>query len=539
MLTKRVTHILALAALALALPTAAAAATPPSWSAPVEASGPGSDTYDPHLAVNAEGDAAAVWMGEGAGGGYAIQASTRPAGGTWATPATLSASNAGSDSPTVAIDPRGDAIVVWEQYVGKDMVKASTHAAGATSWGGASTLSDPTREAESPQVAIDPAGEAVVVFTGQDAAGDKIVQASAEQGFGGEWGAPIALSAAGADSHRPTIGIDAAGEAFVAWDRPGLTTEVVQESRRPAGAGWSTPVTISSPAQEAVEPIVGVDAKGDLGVVWSHYGGVEIAQVTTRLAGGSWSAPRDLTGAGENAYRPRIALDAQGDATVVWNHGTLDGAYTVRQAASAAGSGTWSAPADVSPTLPQEPEPSLAVDPDGDAVVAWRAGQGATEGIEAAARKGVAGAWSPAVAISTPGIVGTEARVGIDDAGHGVALWRNEDANDQGVRTSNYDPGFEGAPAPVVGGEAGTAAGSTGGSSATGAVAPGPPSAAPAAPPAVTPKTTCPNGKALRKVKVAVKAKGRRGARTKTVMRCVKPARRHKRHAKHHRPKGS
>jgi len=514
----------ALCALALAGPAAAdATATPPSWSAPIAVSEPGATVYDSHLAVDAVGDAAAIWMRGNGGGGYVAQVATRVAGGAWSAPTTLSGTGVPAAETAIAIDAKGDAVAVWEQYVGKEQVEVRTHAAGAPGWSGATTLSNPLREARDAQVAIDPQGNAIVAWLGDDAAGHSIVQASAEQGFGDEWGAPISLSAPGGDAEEVKLGMDAAGDAFAVWRRPALSNVQVEESERPAGGSWGSPSVLSPPGVNAIQPELAVDAEGDEAVIWDHFTSTNIAQVTTRRAGGLWSTPHDLTGEAENVFGQQVGLDAQGDVTAIWFE-TAGVATTVRSATETAGTGIWSAATDLSPPDPAEPDPSLAVDPAGDAVVTWNVGLTGHETIQAAARKGQDGAWSVPTTISAPGVRSIDTDTGIGANGGAVALWRNV-GNGEGLVSSNYDPGVEEVPG------AGSAA------------VPGPPAAGgspTASSPVTTAKTpgkaTCPKGRALRKVKVRSHAKGRK--RSKTVTRCVKPAPHRKKHPRHHKAKG-
>jgi hypothetical protein len=547
--------VLALVASLLLAASASATVVPPSWSAPAGVSTAGAVAYEPHLAVDAKGDAAAIWMHGDGSGGYGTQVATRVAGGAWGAPVTLTGPGVHTADTTIAIDAKGDAVAVWEQDVGVELVEVATHAAGAPDWSGATTVSNPMREADDAQVAIDPKGDAIVAWTGEDAAGEKIVQASAEQGFGGEWGAPIALSAAGADAEELGLAMDAAGDAFAVWRRPTQTNVEIQEAQRPAGEAWGLATVLSPSTQNAIAPALAVDAKGDVAVIWDHFTDVNIAQVTTRQAGGGWSTPRDLTGEGENVFGQQVGLDAQGDVTAIWLETV--GEPAVRSATEAAGTGVWSTPVDVAPPAPGQFEPSLAVDPAGDAVVAWEAVAAGQETVEAAARKGKAGGWSAPAAISAPGVAARAAEVGIEADGSALALWRDA-GNGERISSSDYDPGTEtpdeapagGGPTgggPASGAEPSTpAAGSSTGSASeapsNGAASTGP-TASPTStgPTAATPPTppVCPAGKALRKVRVRVLAEhsahGRKAKpRFKTVARCVKPAAAHKqRHAKH------
>src|SRR5690348_1979394 len=85
----------ATALVALSLLGAAPAAAEPGWLAPADLSPPGQNATEPQVAVDASGDAVAVWA-RSDGSHQVIQASARPAGGTWGPAVTLSES--GRDS---------------------------------------------------------------------------------------------------------------------------------------------------------------------------------------------------------------------------------------------------------------------------------------------------------------------------------------------------------------------------------------------------------------------------------------------------------
>lgn len=529
--------VVALLALVAAAPGARAAT---GWSTPVTLSDETSDGYDAQVAVDPQGDAVASWMQCAAGSGCVVQVATRPAGGAWSAPATLSSPGVPASEPAVAIDAKGDAIVAWKQYVGADEIEASTHAAGAVGWDPAETLSNPLRESTTPQVAIDPTGQAVVVFTGDDAVGTSRIQATAEQGFGGLWGAPIMLSAAGQNAEEPTLAVDAAGEAIAAWSRLNGSEHIVQEAARSTNGVWSTPINLSIVIQDGSQPRVAVDAAGDAAITWIAYNGNgEFIDVSTRTATGAWSGARSLTGQTEEAREPRVAVDG-GDALVVWSQ-IVNGDFVVRSSSAAIALGTWSAPTDLSPSMPEEPELAPAVDPAGDGMVVFEVEEGGTEVMQAVTRAGASGPWSAPVTISTPGALSTQPQLAFDGAGEATAVWRTVTVGaPEVIQSATYDP--------ADAGSAGEA--SPGGTPSTPPTVTDPSISPPvteaSAPPASTEpaKTRCPKGKTLRKVRVRLHSNGRTGAKGKSKpkfkaeLRCLAPAPHHqKKSTEHHRPR--
>ncbi len=86
------------------------------WSAPVALSTPGATTtgLGPTLSRNRVGDVSAVWeQRTGNPSRSDVQVSSRPAGGDWSTPITVSRTDQDSSSADIAIDDTGDAVVSY------------------------------------------------------------------------------------------------------------------------------------------------------------------------------------------------------------------------------------------------------------------------------------------------------------------------------------------------------------------------------------------------------------------------------------------
>jgi len=545
MLTERRSHIprpqpipflrglaAALAAAFVALAIAAiapAAEAAPGWSAPVELSVGTTNAYDAQVAVDPRGDATATWM-QSATGGFTVQVATRPAGGAWSAPMTVSSPNVPASEPSVAMDAEGDAIVAWKQYVGTDEIEAVTRAAGAASWGAAETLSNPLRESTAAQAAISPSGQAIVLFTGEDAVGNTRIQATAEQGFGGLWGAPIMLSAAGQDAEEPSLAIDGAGEAIAAWRRPNGNAQIIQSSARSTTGAWGAPINLSSLFADGFHPRVATNAAGDAAVVWTAaLNADEVAAIATRTALGAWTGAKTVSGQVDPAREPRAAIDGAGNVTVVWNL-VSNGEFTVQEITAPAGTEAWAGATTLSPAMSEESELSLALDPAGDAMATFAIEEGGTEVMRAVTRTAAPGSWSSPLTFSAPGVRSTQAQVALDATGEATAVWRAESPGGNDViEAATFDPAAE---LPVDAGGGGASGDGTSGSADGGA------SAAP------KPATArCPKGKVLRKVRVRLPTK-RAGAnrkakpRFKTELKCVARAPHKKKQPTRHRTRG-
>jgi hypothetical protein len=303
-----------------------------SWSAPVEISGlPLQAAIAPQLAVNPHGDAIAVWVASVETRAL-IRVASKPAGGSWSAPVDISdpATGEGDSNPRVALDAAGDTAVVWstsnaanaESSDAHYAVQAASKPAGG-SWSAPVDISSPGEVTSFPKVALDDIGNATALWVKSEHLDETsthvytTVQAASKPA-GGSWSAPVEIAG---DAEAPGLAVDAAGDATTVWwsfQKPsGL---IVQAASKPAGGSWSAPVDISAPnGPDHLLPQVSVNSDGDAVVVWESRDGIYYnTQAASKPAGGSWSAPVDISEAGTEETFPQVALDAAGNATAVW-----------------------------------------------------------------------------------------------------------------------------------------------------------------------------------------------------------------------------
>jgi hypothetical protein len=223
-------------------------------------------------------------------------------------------------------------------------------------------------------------------------------------------GAPQVLSTASAEMSLAAAG-DREGNAVVVL-RPGVGEPVLFE--RPAGGGWSGPHPLPG---SGLRPSLQVAAAGSgaAAIAWRQdagglYGTIE---VVGREPGGTFGAPLAVVGRRAGGVRhPAIGVDARGGAVVAYEAGIARVARgqgaRIEVALRRPGAGAFGR----SLVLSGAPAaaPAVAVNEDGDAVVAWRRGTR----VEAAAITGgrvgrtrilgrAYGGWNPNVAIASTG----------------------------------------------------------------------------------------------------------------------------------------
>ena len=390
------------------------------WTAPVRLSR-GDLAVDPDVAVGPAGDAFVVWDRE-VGGicpsqpanpecVHVVEAASRlPGSATWAR--ALELVRPGIDSrPQAAIGPDGSSIVVLVHDIGEDRVlEASFRRSRLGAWPEPLDLSEVTHRVGGHPAAFDAWGNVTVAWAETDGNGRTVVRAKQRDAASGVWGGPLALSRPDGDAPGgPSLAVNAAGDAVVAWTLAGPDGRVVQATLRRGPAGpWSALVDLSAPGAE-LDLSVAIDAAGDASVVWTR-GSVEGA---FRPAGGSWVGPAALSSPLPGRGHPDVGLDAAGNAVAVWR-----GRDGVQSAARSRATGAWTTPTTIG--VPTTDQPQVDVDGVGNAVAVWADPHGA---MQNALRPAATGRWLPASRLSPAGAVTADARMASNAGVSALVAW--------------------------------------------------------------------------------------------------------------------
>jgi hypothetical protein len=203
-----------------------------------------------------------------------------------------------------------------------------------------------------------------------------------------------------------------------------------------AQGGWTGSVdTISFPSpigEFPPPPAIAVDGKGNVTALWWRINGavrvLESARYTATAR--SWTEPVQITG-GPPGQKPDIAVNSQGDAVVAWLtvYGEDEGyVYATRYTAA---TGAWSSPVTLSTSVPGpwSDDPSVAIDREGNAFVVWAEGPATSAPptvIKAARYSAAASGWEPARDLTPPNgtavrVIGQE--IAIDATGNAIVVW--------------------------------------------------------------------------------------------------------------------
>jgi len=395
---------------------AAAGAPRAEFSPPVVLSDTAVEASDPVLAVDANGTVLAVWAESGT-----LKFSQRAVGGAFTPAQTIGAADPLAPSPDVAI-AGGNAVVGW---VSGGATQVAIKPLGSSTFGAPQTFATPTETAKDVDVAITASGAAIVTWQTIGPVLDTIRAASRPAGGAFALVNPIFTTAVDLDNvTAPQVEVDAAGRATLLWSYFDSASSIhsVLSAARDTSGDFSAPETLSDPTIDS-GPLgsldLAVDADGRAVAVW--WAGTMEAEV--RPAGGVFGAILSNVSARNLVItRPNVAFAPGGRAIANWlSPGGLF--YEVQSAILENGAATFGAPIVAQSVVGAFGEridgaTPIAVDDQGNAVTMWRhkfdnspdPGFQPAFRVEAARLDAVAPAFT-SVSIPNSGRVGTPVQV--------------------------------------------------------------------------------------------------------------------------------
>ena len=275
----------------------------------------------------------------------------------------------------VAVDPRGNAVVVWQATSTERESIWSNRLSESGQWGGAQmVVPNDINDLLAPDVAMDDSGHAIAVWEQFD--GERSRIRSQRQMPSGEWVEEQPVAVGLGDAFEPRIAADAEGNAIAVWQQQvdDRTFEVWANRYLASTRSWEVPAVIGpSDAGDASNPEIAMDAEGNAVAVWAQSRGALDGVWSNRYdAGAGWRSathigPRGLGG----ARSPQIAMSPDGHAVAVWLQ--FDG-FTDRVGSNrSTSSGVWGRSEFI---LAPEAEtraidPQVAIDPLSNATAIW------------------------------------------------------------------------------------------------------------------------------------------------------------------------
>ncbi len=268
---------------------------------------------DPRVAIDASGNAIAVWLRAGR-----VYANHFSSASGWGSPLQVGLDADAGASPRIGIDADGNATVVWFQSGGL----YATHYSAELGWQDPlliETLAVPLTGA--PELAVSADGDAVVVWIGLER-GAKNLYANVYAPSSG-WQEPQRLEQGAGPVFSAQLAMDPNGEAIVVWDQMTQTGRQVFARRYDAEQSWGPVWPLEEDGLgDAVAPMVSMDAQGAAIAVWAQSDSSQYGLRASRfLPELGWRAPELIAPIGDESlglFSPFVSINAGGRALALW-----------------------------------------------------------------------------------------------------------------------------------------------------------------------------------------------------------------------------
>jgi hypothetical protein len=342
-------------------------------------------------------------------------------------------------NPQVAMDASGNAIAVFQDDGGNDRVYANRW--NGSTWGGAAQIdAGGGNDAGAPQIAMDGSGNAVAVFSQSDGVNSRVY---ANRWNGSTWSGAALIDAGGGNSaHGPRVAMDGSGNAvavFLQWNGTGLRVY----ANRWNGSTWSGATLIDAGGgNDAYDPRVAMDGSGNAVAVFRLYTGINYRVYANRWNGSTWSVATLIDASPgdphDDARGQQVAMDGSGNAVAVfmqWD--TMWGIWHVY--ANRWNGSTWSGAALIDAGGGNSAhDPQVAMDGSGNAVAVFSQYDGGNDRVRANRWNG--STWSGAAQIDAGGGNGADApQVAMDGSGNAVAVFSQSDGVNSRVYANRWN----------------------------------------------------------------------------------------------------
>ena len=363
----------------------------------------------PAIAADATGNVYIVWDDNtnyaGSGTDYDIfYKKWNALTSSWTATEVLSTeSTAGSISPAIAVDAKGNVHIAWQDstdYAGagtdQDIFYKKWNAITST-WTATEVVStQSTSNSQQPAIAVDTAGNVYITwndYTDYAGAGTDV------DIFYKEWNAAtftwnmteVVSTESTGDSQQSSLAVDTTGNVYVAWRDftdyagAGTDTDIFFKECKAVSSAWTiTEVVSTVSTSSSAFPSLAVDEAGNVHIVWQDFtdyaGAGTDCDIFYRKLYPSLSLWTSIeivsTETTNGAYSPSLSIDSVGNIHVVWfdytnyaGAGTDSDIFYKRLDSS---SSLWTVTEVVSTESTDSSEyDSLAVDSTGNAYITW------------------------------------------------------------------------------------------------------------------------------------------------------------------------
>lgn len=313
---------------------------------------------------------------------------------TWVHNSSISKSGALPADATVSVADDGTAVAAWVRAVGPDL-RVQVASASDGVWGKVSTVSDAGKDAADPSVAINDSGDAVVTWLQPDL-NDDLRLAASRRLTSDSWDGRALISPQDATvDGAADIALDGDGRLHAAYVAIGADDLRMVEVTTWGDDGSAAKSKLLSGSDNGFGPAIDVNDAGAGLVSFHDDEGPDADNVirVSRLAAGDvvWQNAIEVS-EGVHGLETDVAVSDTGFGQVAYTR-SWQGDHRL-QAVKVQPNGSAGSPSFVSPVDSDVAGPSIDMNADGDALVAWRSTTDGTQGIGFASSKQV-GDWVP------------------------------------------------------------------------------------------------------------------------------------------------
>ncbi len=357
----------------LALAALCVPAQAQQFSAPINVSNNADFSFTPQVAVDSNGTIYMAWEDDTATNSNILFSRSTDGGATFSTPINLSNTSGFSFNPRIAVGSAGNVNVVWEDETPGNTVIRFSHSTNAgVTFSTPINLANDSADSGSQQIAADTAGDIYVVWEHDSLNMGIFFSRSTDDGA--TFSAPTDLSTNSSGSFSPQVALGPSGSLTVVWeDDAQLASDISFSHSSDHGATFSIPESLSLHTGNSASAQVATDLNGNIDVVWANNSPGNFDIFFSRSADGvTFSAPKDISNASGVAQNPQMGLDAKGNINVIWQDNTPpDFNADIYFARSSDGGITFSSPLNISNTAGFSGNPFLIVDAGANINVAW------------------------------------------------------------------------------------------------------------------------------------------------------------------------
>lgn len=238
----------------------------------------------PHVAMAESGDAMAIWVQSDGARSNAAGRYYDAGTDTWQAVASLENGSGDVQSPRVAIDASGNALAVWYQSDGSVLDVMSNRYVPGSGWGTAAAISALNQNGYDPKIAMTPDGDALAVWYQYDGTRYNVWANRYDHTAG--WGnAELLETEDTVSSDTASVVVDGNGNGVAVWvENDGSGTLNLMANRYVADTGWSAAEAIESSTETLnAGAALAVDGGGRITAVWAQSNGAEDSLYANRF----------------------------------------------------------------------------------------------------------------------------------------------------------------------------------------------------------------------------------------------------------------